>query len=84
VVVVDAGSGTPAPYELREASPVADFSHTSHALSPEAVLATFERVTGTVSPETWVLCVRGEAFGWRTLSEPRHPRTWERLTQLLA
>jgi len=43
-----------------EAAP--EFLHTSHALSPEAVLATYERVTGEVAPECWVLCIRGESF----------------------
>jgi coenzyme F420-reducing hydrogenase alpha subunit len=40
----------------------AEFLHTSHALSPEAVLATYRRVTGERPPEAWVLCVRGESF----------------------
>ena len=62
VVFVDAGTGTPGPFELRRVSPAAEFLHTSHAISPEAVLATYERVTGKEPPEAWVLCVRGEAF----------------------
>jgi hydrogenase maturation protease len=62
VIFVDAGTGTPAPYELRRTSPGADFLHTSHAISPEAVLATYERLHGTPAPEAWVLCVRGESF----------------------
>jgi hydrogenase maturation protease len=62
VIFVDAGTGTPAPYELRRVTANAAFLHTSHALSPEAVLATYERVTGQVAPESWVLCVRGESF----------------------
>jgi hydrogenase maturation protease len=62
VIFIDAGTNTPAPFELRRASPKADFLHTSHALSPEAVLATYERVTGNAAPEAWVLCVRGEGF----------------------
>jgi hydrogenase maturation protease len=62
VIFVDAGTGTPAPFELRRASANADFLHTSHALSPEAVLATYQRVTGNEPPEAWVLCVRGESF----------------------
>ncbi|MCK7508572.1 MAG: hypothetical protein MZV70_33950 [Desulfobacterales bacterium] len=40
----------------------ADFLHTSHALSPEAVLATYRRVTGETPPEAWLLCVPGESF----------------------
>lgn len=62
VIFVDAGIDTPAPFELRRVRAVADFLHTSHALSPEAVLATYERIKGRVAAETWVLCVRGEAF----------------------
>jgi hydrogenase maturation protease len=63
VVFVDAGTGTAAPFELRRAGPAAEFLHTSHAISPEAVLATYERIIGNAAPESWVLCVRGESFG---------------------
>ena len=62
VIFVDAGTNTPAPFDLRRVEPAAEFLHTSHALSPEAVLATHLRVTGTAPPEAWVLCVRGESF----------------------
>jgi hydrogenase maturation protease len=62
VVFVDAGLDTPAPFELRQVRARADFLHTSHAISPEAVLATFRRVQGAEPPECWVLCVRGETF----------------------
>ena len=67
VIFVDAGTGTPAPFELRPLAPADDFLHTSHAISPEAVLATYRRVTGEAPPEAWVLCVRGESF---ELGEP--------------
>jgi hydrogenase maturation protease len=67
VIFVDAGTGTPAPFELRRVHAVAEFLHTSHALSPEAVLATYRRVTGNEPPEAWLLCVRGESF---ELGEP--------------
>jgi hydrogenase maturation protease len=62
VVFVDAGTGTPGPFELRRAGPANEFLYTSHAISPEAVLATYEKITGAVAPESWVLCVRGESF----------------------
>ena len=62
VVFVDAGAGTPAPFDLHRAAPAAEFLHTSLAISPEAVLATYERVTGSAAPESWILCVRGESF----------------------
>ena len=67
VVFVDAGTGTPAPFELRRIEADADFLHTSHALSPQAVLSTYGRVTGAAAPEAWLLCVRGESF---ELGEP--------------
>ena len=62
VIFVDAGTGTPAPFELRRVRPSTDFLHTTHALSPEAVLATYARIKGSLAAETWALCVRGEAF----------------------
>ncbi len=62
VVFVDAGTGTAAPFDLHRAAPAAEFLHTSHAISPEAVLATYEKVTGGAAPESWILCVRGESF----------------------
>jgi len=86
VIFIDAGTGTPSPFELRRVQAMADFLHTSHALLPEAVLATYERVTGGVSPETWLLCVRGETF---ELGEALSPAArahleaaWERLVEL--
>jgi hydrogenase maturation protease len=60
-VFIDAGRGTPAPFELRRAEPSARYLHTTHALPPEAVLETARRL-GTDLPEAWVLCVRGERF----------------------
>ncbi len=62
VVFVDAGMDTPSPFELRDIGPDADFVHTTHALSPEAVLATYVRVRGEAPPRSAVLCVRGESF----------------------
>jgi hydrogenase maturation protease len=62
VIFVDAGTGTPPPFEFRLLRPAAAFLHTSHALSPEAVLATYERLQGQPPPESWALCVRGESF----------------------
>jgi hydrogenase maturation protease len=62
VIFVDAGTGTQAPFEWRRAHPAAQFLHTSHALSPEAVLATYRRVRDESPPASWVLCIRGERF----------------------
>lgn len=62
VIFVDAGTATPAPFELRRVEAAAEFLHTSHALSPEAVLAVFQRLNSAAAPESWLLCIRGEGF----------------------
>jgi hydrogenase maturation protease len=62
VIFVDAGVGTGVPFELRVARPAGGFLHTSHALSPEAVLATYLRIKGEAPPPATILCVRGESF----------------------
>ncbi len=86
VIFVDAGLDTPSPFELRRIEAAPEFLHTSHALSPEAVLATFARVEDGDAPECWVLCVRGESF---ELGEPlsgaavaRIEAVWPRLLEL--
>ena len=87
VIFVDAGTGTPAPFELRRATASPDFLHTSHALSPEAVLATFRRVTGEGPPEAWVLCVRGESFelgeGLSDVAAAHAEGAWSALQRLI-
>lgn len=62
VIFVDAGTGTKAPFEWRGVEAVADFTHTSHALSPGAVLATYVSCVGSTPPPAFLLCVRGNAF----------------------
>jgi hydrogenase maturation protease len=59
---LDAGTGTPAPFFFREIFPQPGVTHTSHALSPESVLAVFSQVTGKAPPSAFLLCVRGENF----------------------
>jgi len=62
VIFVDAGMGTPEPFEWRPVQPAPEFLHTSHAISPEAVLATYQRVRNAPPPPARVLCIRGESF----------------------
>lgn len=59
---IDAGSGTPAPYVLQAQLAEATPGHSTHAISPGAVLAVYRRVVGGEPPTTSVLCVRGERF----------------------
>jgi len=88
VVFVDAGTGTASPYELRRVLADEDWRHTSHALSPEAVLATWARLRSDPPPCCWVVCVRGECFDLGAgLSGPaaRHlEAAWPALMGLLA
>lgn len=59
---IDAGSGTPAPFVFRQAVAASGASHSTHALSPEAVLAVLPRVSDEAPPPAFVLCVHGEGF----------------------
>jgi len=87
VVFVDAATGTPVPYEMRRVEAAAEFLHTSHALSPEAVLATYQRITGETAPESWLLCVRGESFelgeGLSSMAEVNAEAAWLELRRWL-
>lgn len=62
VLFVDAARDGPAPFGFREAGPARVATPFSHALSPEAVLAVFERVNGEKAPPSFVLGVRGDRF----------------------
>jgi hypothetical protein len=59
---IDAGTGTPAPYAFSRLAPKRDATHSTHALSPEAVLDVYLQVRGEAPPPAFALCVRGESF----------------------
>jgi hydrogenase maturation protease len=87
VIFVDAGTGTQVPFELSRVSGARDVLHTSHSISPQTVLATYEQVQDAGAPECWLLCVRGESF---ELGEPlsvagrRHlEAAWPELLEIL-
>jgi hydrogenase maturation protease len=62
-IFIDAGTGTPAPFAYHAIEPAgAMATHSTHALSPEVVLAVYRKVTGLEPPPSFVLCVRGESF----------------------
>jgi hydrogenase maturation protease len=58
---VDAGRGTPAPFSFQETFARGGLAHTSHALSPEALLGVAERI-GVTPPPAYVLCIAGVDF----------------------
>lgn len=81
VVFVDAAARGPAPFAFRPLTPAPDFTHTSHALPPEAVLATCARV-GVPPPQTaHVLAIRGYDFH---LGAPLSPQAASNLQAALA
>ena len=78
---IDAGTGTPAPFEFRETGPARTRPVSSHALAPEAVLQVYADIQRRPPPPAFVLCIRGEGFGLgdglspdaeRNLAEARH------------
>jgi hydrogenase maturation protease len=88
VIFVDAGLDSPSPFALRRIEAAPAFLHTSHAISPEAVLATYERVHGGDAPECWVLCVPGDTFelgaALSAAAVARIEAAWPRLLELCA
>ena len=59
---IDAGKDTPAPFAFSRLAPKRDATHSTHALSPEAVLDVYAQVRGEAPPPAFALCVRGESF----------------------
>ncbi len=67
---VDADASCAPPFVLRRVAPVAGTSHSTHALSPGAVLHVYRTATGETPPPAWVLGVRGDEF---ELGDPLSP-----------
>ncbi|MBI3902461.1 MAG: hydrogenase maturation protease [Nitrosomonadales bacterium] len=62
VLFMDAGVETPAPYSFYRIQPDDGRTVFSHALAPQAVLATFVQVYRANPPPCFVLCLHGEQF----------------------
>jgi hydrogenase maturation protease len=62
VLFIDAGIDTPAPYSFYRTCPDSTPALFSHALAPEAVLATYMQVYQQAPPPAYVLCLRGDQF----------------------
>jgi hydrogenase maturation protease len=62
VLFIDAGKDTPAPFAFVRLAPKRDATHSTHALSPEAVLDVYVQVRDEAPPPAFALCVRGESF----------------------
>jgi len=62
VVFIDAAASGAVPFELRMLIAQADVRHTSHSLSPAAVLDAYVRLTGDEPPSARLLAIRGYGF----------------------
>ena len=61
-IFIDAAATGDGPFELRPLAPEADARHTSHSLSPSAVLEAYRRLTGEEPPPSRLLAIRGHDF----------------------
>ena len=76
VLFIDAGMDTPAPYSFHRARSDENRTLFSHAITPEAVLSTYQQVYQEAPPPAFVLCVRGEHF---ELGEPPSQEAGQRM-----
>lgn len=59
---IDAATNSPAPLVFRQIFPSTAVAHTTHALSPQAVLQVYRQTEGAEAPPAFVLGLRGEQF----------------------
>ena len=63
VLFIDASISATAPFEFYRLKPAQDDSYTTHAMSPESLLATYEKVNKVTPPPAFMLSIRGYEFG---------------------
>lgn len=78
VLFVDASVSAPEPCALVRVQPAQDASFTTHALSPQALLAVHAQLERAPPPPAWLLGIRGEDF---TLGAPLAPGAKARLAR---
>jgi len=62
VVFIDAAASGPEPYAFHAPLPGQQASHSTHALTPESVLAACHQVGVPLPAQAWVLAIRGYEF----------------------
>jgi len=62
VLFVDASGSAPPPFRLTRLTPIADWGFTTHAITPQAVLAVHPQVSAQPTPACFQLAIRGESF----------------------
>lgn len=77
VVFIDAAAEGAEPFEFRRLKPRGEIAFSTHAMSPESVLALAEELYGA-TPPAWLLAIRGHSW------EPNEPATPAALAHLAA
>lgn len=67
IIFIDAAASGPEPFAFKPIQAEADSSYSSHALSPQSLLAAYARHYRQAAPPAFLLAIRGHAF---ELGEP--------------
>ena len=62
IIFIDASLSADAPFEFYRLDPRQDDSYTTHAMSPQSLLATYQKVYGTEPAPAFMLSIRGYTF----------------------
>lgn len=62
VVFVDASVKGEMAFEFTQLQPIRDFSHTTHAMSPAAILDTYQTIKKEMPPPCFLLAISAERF----------------------
>ncbi len=62
VVFVDASVKSDIAFEFTQLKPVRDLSHTTHAMSPAAILDTYQTIKNEIPPPCFLLAIGAESF----------------------
>lgn len=63
ILFVDASVTASAPYEFTQLFPVEDDSYTTHAMSPQSLLAVYQKINRQEPPPAFMFSIRGYEFG---------------------
>ena len=80
VLFVDASLDGPEPFDFQPLKPDATLTYTTHAMSPAAVLAVYEKIQPEPLPPCFLLAIRGYVFD---LGEPLSAGAQSNLSQAL-
>ena len=62
ILFIDASVSTEAPFEFHQIQASQDDSYTTHAMSPQSLLAVYEKVNRQTAPAAYMLSIRGYEF----------------------